>query len=356
MEQRGDFVARFNPALNAEMTRFQGEIAGIADDPAIRTAYARASALAAGGGKRIRPYVASLLFRDAARCETDDVIMPALIAIETFHLFALVHDDIMDDADERYGIPTIHAFIREQEKDRLGLKNADALGRSHAILVGDSLLTLVHDLFFKTADQHDPAAVHAAHRLLITMSQEIVAGQHLDIACTVRPDTTEAQILKRHFLKTALYTFARPMQIGATLGGGSPELLRFCEAFGAAIGVGFQLEDDLLDLLGEKAKTGKTPGIDLTQHQQTLLTLHVAARGTPEQKARLEKLWGQTFDEPTLAEARALFQESGAVDVLRHRAQASFTEAARLLKQSPLQPATAETLGGLVAFLQERLP
>ncbi len=328
----------------------------VSTDPCIRETYGQVQALAAGSAKRIRPYVASLLFRDAAGTNSDAPIMPALVALEAFHLFALVHDDIMDDADERYGIRTLHAFIREREQARLGARGADQLGRAHAILAGDALLTLVHDLFVRLAEEQPTLPVTTAHRLLIKVSHEIVTGQHLDIAFTVRPDCAEADIIQRHHLKTALYTFARPMQIGAVLGGGKKDTLVFCEAFGSALGVGFQLEDDLLDLLGDEAETGKTPGIDITQCQHTLLTQHVKERGTPEQKALLTTLWGKHFAAGDLANARTLFTESGAVDALRAKATAAFDEADRLLAQCPLQPATKETLGGLVSFLRQRLP
>lgn len=357
METRADFVARFHPAFVAEIERLKRDVLTISPDSSLEEAYGQTLALAKGPAKRIRPYVASLLFRDCAGSSDDKAILPALVAIEAFHLFALVHDDIMDEADERYGIATIHAHVRALERERLGDHSADLIGRAHAILVGDALLNLVHDLFLRLTDEApDSARVRRAHRLLVTMSREIVTGQHLDVAFTVRPDCTEEDIISRHHLKTALYTFARPMQIGAILGGASDDTLAFCQRFGSALGVGFQLEDDLLDVLGDEAKTGKRPCIDITQCQHTLLTQHVKTKGTPAQQDTLRRLWGKPLDAAQVAQARAMLEESGATEAARQKARDAFATASALLAESPLQPATSATLGELVHFLQKRLP
>ncbi len=357
METRADFVARFHPAFVSEIERLKQEVLAISADTSLEEAYGQTLALAKGPAKRIRPYVASLLFRDASGTDNDEAILPALIAIEAFHLFALVHDDIMDEADERYGIATIHAHIRTLEKARLGDHAADLIGRAHAILVGDAMLNLVHDLFLRLTEQaSDAARVRRAHQLLVTMSREIVTGQHLDVAFTVRPDCTEKDIISRHHLKTALYTFARPMQIGAILGGAPEDTLDFCQRFGSAVGIGFQLEDDLLDVLGDEKKTGKTPCIDITQCQHTLLTQHVKTKGTPAQQETLKRLWGKPLDAAGVAEVRAVLEESGATAAAREKAREAFASASSLLAASPLKPATAATLAELVEFLQKRLP
>lgn len=357
METRADFAARFHPAFVGAVARLKSDVLAIAPDPCLEEAYGQTLALAEGKAKRIRPYVASLLFRDSANVDSDTAVLPALVGIEAFHLFALVHDDIMDEADERYGIATVHAHVRGLERERLGDREADLLGRAHAILVGDGLLNLVHDLFLQLGDGAvDMARAHRAHKLLVTMSREIVTGQHLDVAFTVRDDCATDDIIRRHHLKTALYTFARPMQIGAILGGAPEETLAFCQRFGSAIGVGFQLEDDLLDVLGDEAATGKRPCIDVTQRQHTLLTQHVKEHGSDLQKKTLARLWGRALSPAEVEEAKAMFESSGAVEALRTEARKAFDRAEEVLKDSPLQPATAAAFGDLVTFLLQRLP
>ncbi len=353
METLKDFADRFHETFACEISHLKEDILRISSDVSVQNVYSQVEQLAAGKAKRIRPYVASVLYRDAARCTDDAEVMPALVGLEMFHLFALIHDDIMDDADERYGCATIHCRLRGQEQERLGPDAADRLGRAHAILAGDMLLTQVHALFLRLAGT--PGG-RESHRLLLTMSREIVTGQHLDLAYTVRPACTEADILQRHHLKTSLYTYVRPMQIGALLGGGSPEAMAFCEAFGTAIGQGFQIEDDLLDLLGDAADTGKKPCADITQRQHTLLTQHIAVHGTAKQCAMLEDMWGKEISGRLLQETRALFLSSGAVDAVRSTAQAAFRRAEEILEEARIQPGTRQVLREHVAFLSRRLP
>ena len=353
METLRDFGKRFHASFKAAISEIQKDISRISSDIFVKDVYSQVSVLASGKAKRIRPYVASVMYKEARRTTDDEAVMPVLVALEMFHLFALIHDDIMDNADERYGVQTIHAHVRSNDEAKLGSIAADHLGRSHAILAGDMLLTQVHALFMKLADV--PGA-REAHELLITMSREIVTGQHLDLAYSVRPDSPKKDILQRHHLKTSLYTFVRPMQIGSILGGGSQELRIFCEAFGTAIGQAFQLEDDLLDLLGNSSETGKKTCIDITQRQHTLLTEHVLTHGTPKEQAQLRSIWGKEIEGQLLVETRELFTVTGAIDVVRSAALDAFTRAEELLNHAALQPDTLVALRELLTLLRRRLP
>jgi len=356
METHPDFVLRFTPHFLAEMEKMNAEMFTVSDDICMHEIYDQVLALAAGRAKRIRPYVASLLYQDVAK-KSDDKIMPALIALEVFHLFALVHDDIMDDADERYGLATIHAHIRLLKEPHLGSAIADHLGRGHAILAGDSLLTRVHDLFHRLASS-EVGSSHAsqAYKLFLQMSREIVMGQHLDLDLTIREQCTNDDVLRRHHLKTSLYTFVRPMQIGAILGGASEDVLIFCEKFGAAIGQGFQIEDDLLDVLADAQTTGKKTCIDISQRQHTLLTQHVREHGSSTHITLLKKIWGTDMTGDLLTEAREMFQESGAVASVRAKAMQAFSQAEQTLDAAELHPKTKHVLHELVTFFKQRLP
>ena len=353
METLRDFGERFHMSFKAAISEIQTDISRISSDIFVEDVYAHIGVLASGKAKRIRPYVASVMYKEARRTTSEDAVMPVLVALEMFHLFALIHDDIMDEADERYGVATIHAHVRRNDEAKLGTVAADHIGRSHAILAGDMLLTQVHALFIKLADLPD---ARKAHELLITMSREIVTGQHLDLAYSVRSDSTKKDILQRHHLKTSLYTFVRPMQIGSILGGGSEELRVFCEAFGTAIGQGFQLEDDLLDLLGNSAETGKKTCIDITQRQHTLLTEHVLTHGTPKEQAQLRSIWGKEIKGQLLMDTRQLFAATGAIDVVRSNALDAFTRAEELLNHAALQRDTTAAFHELLTLLRRRLP
>lgn len=328
---------------------------GISNDPSVAATYGHAAELAAKGGKRSRPYVASLLYR-ACSGKDDADIMSSLMALETFHLFALVHDDIMDGGAERYGMPTMHIAVRDRlntvEPER-AMKAAEA----EAILVGDLLLTLVHEMMLDQLESPiDARLVTQAHKMLIRMSKEIVIGQHLDMDYTTRTDVPDTDILRRHHLKTALYTFVRPMQIGTTLAGADGPVLKFCEEFGTELGLGFQLEDDLLDVLGEESALGKRLGSDLSQRQHTLLTSDFRKRANATQRARFESYWGHELSADQLHDVKKMFEETGTLEAVREKARTAFTAAGHALEKSPLPAEANSALSELLTFFVHRLP
>jgi geranylgeranyl diphosphate synthase, type I len=202
----------------------------------------------------------------------------------------------------------------------------------------------------------DVRLVTQTHKLLIQMSKEIVVGQHLDMEYTTRTDVPEAEILRRHHLKTSLYTFIRPMQIGTTLAGADGPVLKFCEEFGTELGLGFQLEDDLLDILGEEAALGKRLGSDLSQRQHTLLTSDFRKRADAAQRARFESYWGHELSADQLRDVKTMFEETGTFETVRAKARTAFTAAGRALENSPLPADVNSALSELLTFFVHRLP
>lgn len=356
VETLSAFAVRFNPVFHEALAKEIEKVAECSNDESVLQTYRHIVTLAKAGGKRARPYVASLLYR-ACGNESDEDILQFLIALETFHLFALVHDDIMDNAEERHGQPTVHAAVRTRLAQSGAIGDTRGTASAEAILTGDFLLTLVHQFALSQQDGAVPRErVDQAHRLLILMSREVVVGQHLDMEFPTRRDVREREILDRHHLKTSLYTFVRPMQIGAVLAGANAAVLDFCLAFGSALGMGFQLEDDLLDLLADETTMGKVPGADLTQRQHTLLTAKLRQSGTSEQSAMLEGFWGHTLSASQLQTARKMFQDSGAIDAVRARAKQAFDDARKLLDSAPLPPSATRALEQLLLFFEQRLP
>lgn len=350
------FAEWFNHAFLESLGTDLRALDACSSDPSVAATYRQALHIAAAGGKRTRPFVAAALYRATAD-STHEEITDVLFALEIFHLFALVHDDIMDGAEERHGQATIHAAVRGRLSHSGATGDARAVALAEAILVGDYLLSLVHDYVLRARRRgtisHERC--NDAEALLAQMSREVVIGQHLDIELTTRSNVRERDILDRHHLKTALYTFVRPMQIGAVLGGGGAEVLRFCEDVGSALGKGFQLEDDLLDLLAEEAELGKMPGADLSQRQHTLLTAELRQRGTQIDIALLESFWGHPLSPSQLQQARDMFIRCGAVDSVRSRAQGYFDHARTVLTTTPFARRVPELME-LLLFLERRLP
>ena len=202
------------------------------------------------GGKRMRPLLtlmATYLFTD----DWQKAVRPAL-AIEVFHNFTLMHDDIMDQAPLRRGKPTVH------EK-----WNANV-----AILSGDVMLVNAYQLLLHVgADKLKPAMERFSRT-----AAEVCEGQQMDMNFEARWDVTEAEYIDMIRLKTSVL-LGYALELGGLIGGADAETTRHLYEGGMNIGVGFQLKDDLLDVYGDPAKFGKQVGGDIIANKKTFLLI-----------------------------------------------------------------------------------
>lgn len=207
------------------------------------------------GGKRIRPVVTLMsynLYTDDIR----DAVKPAL-GLEIFHNFTLLHDDIMDRADMRRGMPTVHKKWSDNT----------------AILSGDVMQIEAYKFIAKTPGDHLKPVLD----LFSKTAAEICEGQQLDMEFENRDDVTAEDYLEMIRLKTAVL-IAAGAQIGAILGGGSNSDATYLYNYGNAIGLAFQLKDDLLDVYGEEASFGKRIGGDILCNKRTYLLIESLKR------------------------------------------------------------------------------
>ena len=215
--------------------------------------------LLTAGGKRLRPAV-MMLAADAVRRGSSDDLMPAAIALELTHSFTLIHDDIMDGDEVRRGVPTVNMKWDEPT----------------AILAGDVLYARAFE-FICQALTADAAKLRAVSMLAITC-EEICAGQHLDMAFEDRDDVSEEEYLEMVGKKTgALY--AASAAIGGVLAGGSQPQIDALFRYGMNIGVAFQIQDDLIDLLASPEKSGKDRASDIREGKQTLINIKAREHG-----------------------------------------------------------------------------
>ncbi|AGB43875.1 geranylgeranyl pyrophosphate synthase [Mesorhizobium australicum WSM2073] len=246
------------------------------------------------GGKRLRPF---LVMESAALFSADgEAALRVAAALECVHCYSLIHDDLpaMDDDDLRRGQPTVHKAFDE----------------ATAILAGDALLTLAFDIIAGEATAL-PAERRAALVLALARAAGaggMVGGQKLDLeAEQVRPD--EAGIIKLQAMKTgALIRFA--CEAGAILAGAQSDDLERLAEFGSAIGLAFQLADDLLDLTADAEQMGKATGKDAAAGKGTLVALH----GADWARKQLDGLVGQAHallepygEKAALLKAAAIF-------------------------------------------------
>lgn len=228
------------------------------------------------GGKRLRPAVLLMshyLFKDDWERS-----LPAAMAVEVFHNFTLLHDDIMDAAPLRRGKPTVH----------------EKFGLSAGILSGDVMMIYAYDYLLRLESQHLPEIVKAFNKMAI----EVCEGQQMDMNFETRQDVSISEYLKMIELKTSVLV-AAAMKIGALLAGASGEDAHLLYEFGKNLGIAFQLQDDVLDTYGDPAKFGKKTGGDIVQNKKTFLYLKALEVAGGVEKAELGKLYAN----PVIKEA-----------------------------------------------------
>lgn len=242
------------------------------------------------GGKRIRPVLMMLtyeLFRD----NSEDIIMPAC-AIETYHNYTLLHDDLMDNADLRRGHQTVH-------------KKWDA---NTAILSGDSMLVLA----YQRMAQCDPAKLKPVLDLFSKTALEIGEGQQYDMDFEHRNDVTEDEYIEMIRLKTSVL-LACSMKIGAILADAPAADADNLYRFGEQVGLAFQLQDDYLDVYGDPSVFGKAIGGDIVSNKKTYMLINAMNRADSEQRRRLSEWIGAKYFDAgeKIAAVRAIYDEIG---------------------------------------------
>lgn len=243
------------------------------------------------GGKRIRPV---LTLMAAEVFDTDyTAALPAAMAVEVFHNFSLVHDDIMDDAPLRRGQVTVH------EKWDLNT----------GILSGDAMLILAYQYF----EQYEPIVFRNLAKLFSKTALEVCEGQQWDVDFEIRKDVTIPEYLKMIEYKTAVLV-AAAMKMGAIVAKTSEKEADLIYDFGLNLGLAFQLQDDYLDAFGDPETFGKQVGGDIIENKKTYLYLKALAFSSKEKAQELEKLFTLQLEDNSekIETAKAIFNESGA--------------------------------------------
>ena len=243
------------------------------------------------GGKKMRPV---LTLMSAEIFDADYVkALPAALAVEVFHNFSLVHDDIMDDAPLRRGNVTVH------EKWNINT----------GILSGDAMLILAYQYF----EQYEPFIFRELAKLFSKTALEVCEGQQWDVDFETRSDVTIPEYLKMIEYKTAVLV-AAAMKMGAIVAGTSAENGELIYDFGLNLGLAFQLQDDYLDAFGNPATFGKQIGGDIIENKKTYLYLKAIEFGNSQQKEKLIHLFSQSLEDNAkkIQEVKLIFNDSGA--------------------------------------------
>jgi geranylgeranyl diphosphate synthase type I len=298
------------------------------------------------GGKALRP--AMLTWACQALGGNADAAMVAGLAVELYHTYTLVHDDIIDRDPLRRGQPSVHALMAGVGREAHGLPEGEAAhyGLSMAILAGDCLHTwAIHALAGLPEMDVDPAvALKLISRMQGLTGPAIVEGETRDIQLPFRPvdQVTEADILRVIETKTAAL-FAYCGWAGGLLARGvENEHVRALETFGAKAGMAFQLQDDVLGIVGDAVTLGKPVGGDLREGKRTLIIALAWARADEAARATLSAALGNPHATPeAIANATRLLQDIGAVRDVQAIADRYLHEALACLDVLPAGPPVA---------------
>jgi geranylgeranyl diphosphate synthase type II len=287
-----------------------------------------------GGGKRIRP----VLMLHAASLLSDNIegVLPAAIAIELFHNFTLLHDDIMDHAGIRRGEPAVHIKY----------------GQNSAILSGDAMSIMA----FECLSRCDSAKLPAALALFSRSAMEVCEGQQLDMEFEERDQVTILEYLEMIRLKTSIL-IACSLKTGALLVGGDEKFCQLLYDFGIQIGIAFQLQDDWLDVFGHEDTFGKKIGGDICENKKTFLLLKALEMSDEKDRSTLKSwLKKSEFEAQKKIDAvREIYTNSGAAEATKALMKEYHDKAIEALNQIELPDSEKLELRKFAASVVERV-
>lgn len=261
-----------------------------------RQLYAPIEYILSLGGKRIRPAL-TLMMCDFFGADHEKA-MHAALAVELFHNFSLIHDDIMDNAPLRRGKPTVH----------------EAWDVNTAILSGDAMLILAYRFF----ENYEPPMFQELAKLFSQTALQVCEGQQHDMDFETRDDVRVDEYIEMIDHKTAVLLGAA-MKMGAIVAKASKSDTDSVYQFGRNLGIAFQLQDDYLDVFGNPETFGKQVGGDIISNKKTFLYLMAATLGTKQQAEELDHLYSISPRDPSdkIMTVKKIFLNSGAAEATK---------------------------------------
>lgn len=285
------------------------------------------------GGKRLRPalvLMACSVFNDAVH----KAVKPAL-AIEFFHNFTLLHDDIMDNSNMRRGKPTVH----------------ERWDPNTAILSGDVMSILSYKIISESDDQ----CLKELLQLFNLTALQVCEGQQYDMNFESRMDVTVGEYLKMIALKTAVL-IAASLKAGAISGGADRLDAELLYEFGINLGMAFQIRDDYLDVYGNPEKFGKKIGNDIVTNKKTILLIEALDRSDPETRSRLKDLLGNgnLAPEAKVRQVTDIYRQLGIDDISADLATAYYDKSIQYLERVHVAAPRKESLAVFAGKLMDR--
>ncbi len=291
--------------------------------------------LALRGGKRLRAGLIAAGWLAGGGSDDLDAAIDGGVAFELLQAYLLIQDDWMDGDLTRRGGPSVHAALTAKF-------GATQRGASSAILASDLTWSLSVETFLGI-QRISPDKRLEVLSTFLRIHEDVVFGQQIDVLGM--SEDVEAM----HDLKTGSYTIRGPLVLGATMAGGSSELIAMLKRFSAPLGIAFQLRDDLLGTFGDPAETGKPVGNDLVVGKRTALVVEAERLANAEQRVAIAKAFGRSDAAVTdVTEATTALISSGARRAVEERQTTLCNSALHVLDESQLAAAVRPVLAGIV--------
>jgi len=351
-ERFASLLARFRARFEAELAAWLAarRRAVEAELPEALPLVDAAADLATAGGKRLRPALVHFTHLACGGAAGESALAIGM-AVELFHAYLLVHDDVMDHAAVRRGLPAAHERFAALHRERGWGGDDDDFGRSAAILVGDLAHTWAAELFAGAAADGDAAGRRRElDRVFAALGAEVIGGQLLELRLAAQGGASEEELLRVLRLKSGRYSVERPIELGAVLAGAPSATRAALARYGRALGEAFQLQDDVLGLYGDAGAVGKPVGGDLAGGKYTFLVHLALERLDGAGAARLRAALGR----PELAAAEAAaaaesIRACGALERVREMIDERLDEARTELKAAFGGTVSKAASGGTVA-------
>lgn len=281
-------------------------------------------------GKRIRP-VLLLMGCDAFNGNLNQALSPAF-GIEVFHNFTLVHDDIMDEAEMRRGLPTVHKKY----------------GINKAILAGDVMMMFAYRFISDVPNEY----LRPILSLFNKTATEVMEGQQMDMNFEQRNEVSIDEYLKMIEYKTSVL-LAASLQMGAILANASKEDQDLMYEFGLKLGLAFQIKDDYLDAYGDD-RVGKIKGGDILQNKKTYLAITARSHASVEQTALLDELLVETDPDKKVSQTLEIFDALNIPEKTHQFMESLYREAIRALHQTSISNEKRNSLEQMANLIYHR--
>ncbi len=284
-------------------------------------------------GKRVRPILFVIGYRGFSKKIPSGLYKSAL-SIELLHDFMLIHDDVIDKSDTRRGKPSVHKMINSYLS---GFSPQKFNGEDLAIVVGDVLYAMGIDSFLSI--EEEPLRKERALKQLIRAALNTGSGEFIELLYGIKEldKITKEDIYKIYDYKTAYYTFASPLAIGAILAGAEKNQINRLIQYGIYLGRAFQIKDDILGMFGDEKKIGKSTLTDLQEAKKTILIWYAFHHVNASKKMLIEKILNKKRSKKNdLLVMRRIISESGALDYARKEISSFSASAKDILKSSKM--------------------